>query len=240
MQLSLVVPVHNEAGNILPLLAEIEAALAGLEAYEILYVDDGSQDATAAELQAAQHRYPRLRILRHTRSCGQSSAVISGVRAARGVWIATLDGDGQNNPADLPDLIRRAAEPDHPVLVNGWRQQRQDSGLKRFSSRIANAVRGWLLRDKTPDTGCGLKLFQRSAFLQVPHFDHMHRFLPALFLRQGFRVVSFPVRHRPRTQGRSKYGLHNRLWVGLVDLLGVMWLQRRWCSTEVQELAPLE
>ncbi len=240
MQLSLVIPVHNEAGNILPLLAEIQTALMGLESYEIIYVDDGSQDATVTQLRTAQGHYPQLRVLRHAHSCGQSAAVLSGVRAARGVWVATLDGDGQNDPADLPDLIRRAAAPDHPVLVNGWRQRRQDSRLKQLSSRVANAVRGWLLRDNTPDTGCGIKLFQRNVFLQVPHFDHMHRFLPALFLRQGYHVVSFPVRHRPRAQGRSKYGLHNRLWVGLVDLFGVMWLQRRWRSAEVRELPPLE
>ncbi len=239
MQLSLVIPVHNEAGNIHPLLAEIDTALQALDAYEILYVDDGSSDATAQELRTALATYPRLRVLRHRKSCGQSTAVLSGVRAASGAWIATLDGDGQNDPSDLPRMILRAAEADHPALVNGWRRQRQDSGFKRISSRIANAVRGGLLGDHTPDTGCGIKLFQRAVFLQLPYFDHCHRFLPALFLRQGCTVVSLEVQHRPSTLGKSKYGLHNRLWVGLVDIIGVMWLQRRCRLPEVKEIKPV-
>ena len=239
MDLSVVVPVRNEAGNIGPLIDEIRAALdASAADYEVIYVDDGSTDATAAELAAIARDFPRLRVVRHEASCGQSTAVRSGVRHARGAWVATLDGDGQNDPADIPRLLERRGEElgrqggvvrgGAPLLcVCGYRRKRRDTWLKRLSSRIANGVRSRLLGDSTPDTGCGLKLFSRDAFLDLPYFDHMHRFLPALFLRAGGRIVSVEVNHRPRHAGRSKYGLHNRLWVGIVDLFGVMWLQRR-------------
>ena len=229
MDLSIVIPVRNEASNIAPLVAEIRAALDGLFEYEILYVDDGSGDGTAEEIRRLAAETPRLRLIRHAKSYGQSAAVRSGVRAARAAWIATLDGDGQNDPADIPKLwqLAQAAPAAPPLLLNGNRRRRQDSGLKRASSRIANGVRRRLLGDDTPDTGCGLKLFPRPLFLDLPYFDHMHRFLPALVLREGGEVRSVAVNHRPRRQGVSNYGVLDRLWVGIVDLIGVMWLQRR-------------
>jgi dolichol-phosphate mannosyltransferase len=238
---SVVVPVKNEEQNVEPLLAEIGGALQGFAPFEVIYVDDGSDDATPAVLAAAAARHPWLRVLRHARSCGQSAAIHTGVKAARHPWIATLDGDGQNDPADIPALLDAAADawrrgaPDggaggeraRNVLIAGHRVNRNDSWLRRFSSTVANRVRGAMLGDRSPDTGCGLKVFGRDAFLELPFFDHMHRFLPALFLRHGGTVASVAVRHRPRIAGRSKYGVSNRLWVGIVDLLGVMWLQRR-------------
>jgi dolichol-phosphate mannosyltransferase len=229
MDLSVVIPVKNEAENIAPLVREILAALDELCRYEIVYVDDGSTDATAAEIRNLMVQTPRLRLLRHAQSCGQSAAIRSGVQAARGAWIATLDGDGQNDPADIPELwdLARAAPPDPPLLVAGHRRIRRDSWSKRAASRIANRIRRRLLGDDTPDTGCGLKLFSRKLFLDLPNFDHMHRFLPALVLRAGGRVCSVPVNHRPRQGGASKYGVLDRLGVGVVDLCGVMWLQRR-------------
>ena len=219
---SVVVPVRNEAPNIAPLVAEIRAALAGV-AHEIVYVDDGSSDATPAELAAAGVRH-----LRHRQSCGQSAAVITGVKTATGHWIATLDGDGQNDPADIPRLLARAQELGGDVMVAGHRVTRRDTAVKRVTSRLANRIRARLLRDATPDTGCGLKVFPRALFLELPHFDHMHRYLPALVLRQGGRVVSEPVNHRPRTRGVSNYGTLDRLLVAFLDLVGVAWLQRRW------------
>ena len=234
--LSVVVPVRNEAGNVLPLIEEVHAALAGGPEFELLYVDDGSRDATPGELAAARARFPRLRVLTHRDSCGQSAALMTGVCAARGEWIATLDGDGQNDPADLPKLLAaRDSGPRNLQLVAGWRVARNDSWLKRVSSRVANAVRARLLGDATPDTGCGLKLILRSAYLALPVFDHMHRFLPALIQRNGGATLSVPVGHRPRVRGRSNYGLHNRLWTGIVDLAGVLWLKRRLKRPEVSE-----
>jgi dolichol-phosphate mannosyltransferase len=229
MELSIVIPVKNEAENIVPLAGEIRAALDGLVAYEILYVDDGSDDATASEISRLAGTTPQVRLLRHTRNYGQSAAISSGVHAARGAWIATLDGDGQNDPADLPAMwhLARQASPIPPLLIAGYRERRRDSWSKRVASRIANAIRGKLLGDHTPDTGCGLKLFPRSLFLDLPYFDHMHRFLPALVLREGGTVHSMAVNPRPRHKGMSKYGVFDRLGVGIVDLLGVMWLQRR-------------
>jgi dolichol-phosphate mannosyltransferase len=230
-ELTVVVPVKNEADNILPLIGEIHTVLSGRWRFEIVYVDDGSDDATPARLAEAGQLYPELRVVRHRYSCGQSQAVASGVKAARSPLIATLDGDGQNDPADIPALLERLlAEPADCrdlLLVAGCRQRRRDTMVRRLSSRIANRVRAGLLGDATPDSGCGLKVFSREAFLDMPRFDHMHRFLPALMIRRGGRVVSVAVNHRPRQRGQSKYGLWNRLWVGIVDLLGVMWLQRR-------------
>jgi dolichol-phosphate mannosyltransferase len=228
VQLSVVIPVRNEAENILPLLTEIHAALDDRADFEVVYVDDGSTDATPARLAEAMAKYPRLRVLAHAQSCGQSTALVTGFRAARGEWIATLDGDGQNDPADIPKLIaaRDGAAADLQ-LVAGYRKKRQDSWLKRLSSRIANGVRASLLGDATPDTGCGLKLILRTAVLELPYFDHMHRFLPALIQRNGGVTLSVEVNHRPRTRGTSNYGMFDRLWVGIVDLFGVMWLQRR-------------
>ena len=232
MRLSVVIPAHNEAENIAPLIREIGAALSGTGGaeWEVVVVDDGSGDGTGARATAAACDVPHLTVVRHPAPRGQSFAVVTGVRAATAPWIATLDGDGQNDPADIPRLLAardREAGRGGPLLLAGYRAERRDSWVKRVSSRTANGVRGRLLGDATPDTGCGLKLFEREAFLALPHFDHMHRFLPALFLRAGGRVVSVEVGHRPRTRGRSHYGTFNRLWVGIVDMLGVMWLMRR-------------
>ncbi|MCX7627523.1 MAG: glycosyltransferase family 2 protein [Methylophilaceae bacterium] len=225
-KLSVVVPVRNEADNIAPLIAEIRAALDGRVDYEIIYVDDGSTDATPQRLAAIKPTCPRLRVIRHAESCGQSTAIHTGVKAAHGDWIVTLDGDGQNDPADIPKLMAAVA-PGVELVGGNRRHTRRDSWIKRLSSVIANGVRSRLLGDSTPDTGCGLKLFPRAVFLDLPYFDHMHRFLPALVIRHGGRVVSVPVNHRPREFGKSHYGTLDRLMVGLVDLLGVMWLQRR-------------
>jgi dolichol-phosphate mannosyltransferase len=227
LELSVVIPVKNEAENIAPLVGEIHAALDGLVRFEIVYVDDGSTDDTVARIRALQSSDPALRVIRHGASCGQSTAVRTGVQAARGRWIATLDGDGQNDPADIPALWLLARAAGAAELYAGWRAKRQDSRIKRLSSRWANGIRAKLLGDATPDTGCGLKLFLRSTFLDLPYFDHMHRFLPALVLRAGGRVVSVKVNHRPRQRGKSNYGTFDRLWVGITDIFGVMWLQRR-------------
>lgn len=238
MELSVVIPVHNESDNILPLLEETAAALDGRYDYEVVVVDDGSSDQTPLRLREAARRFPRVRIVRHARRSGQSTALATGVRLAAGRLVATLDGDGQNDPADIPALVSalQAGAEDGLALVAGHRVTRRDSALQRFSSRVANGVRSRLLHDDTPDTGCGLKVFRRAAFLELPYFDHMHRFLPALMLRHGGRVQSLPVGHRPRTRGRSHYGVHNRLWVGLVDMGGVMWLRRRTRLTEATEI----
>jgi dolichol-phosphate mannosyltransferase len=238
--ISVVVPVHNEADNIAPLLAEIGAVLRGLTEYEIIVVDDGSTDATPGVLKECASRYPWLRPLRHVRNSGQSAALTTGVREARARWIVTLDGDGQNDPADIPALLERtqvAANAQSPAMIAGWRVERRDTWLKRISSKIANGVRGWILNDHTPDVGCGLKVFRRDVFLKLPQFDHMHRFLPALFQRAGEAVISVPVTHRHRTKGRSHYGLHDRLWVGIVDIFGVLWLGKRMKLTPFMDLA---
>ncbi|WP_199097705.1 glycosyltransferase [Dyella sp. ASV21] len=236
-QLSVVVPVFNERDNIPPLLAEIAAALRGKIDFEIIYVDDDSSDDSVAVLAAEKPQYPELRIVRHLTRSGQSTAVWNGVRAARSPWIATLDGDGQNDPADIPKLLAsRASALENVRLFAGWRTTRRDSFNKRISSKIANAVRSRMLKDSTPDTGCGLKLFDREVFLRLPYFDHMHRYLPALVKRAGFQSTSVPVGHRPRTAGSSKYGMLDRLWVGLADLRGVAWLMRRGKVTQVEEI----
>jgi dolichol-phosphate mannosyltransferase len=229
MDLSVVIPVKNEAENIAALVGEVCATLDGLVEYEILYVDDGSTDTTVAEISRLAAKIPQIRLLRHTRNCGQSAAIRTGVRAAQAAWIATLDGDGQNDPADISTLWRlaRQASADPPILIVGHRERRRDSSSKRWASGIANAVRGRVLGDRTPDTGCGLKLFPRALFLDLPYFDHMHRFLPALVLREGGAVRSVPVNHRPRRRGKSKYGIFDRLGVGIIDLFCVMWLQHR-------------
>ncbi len=227
---SVVIPVCNEQENVEPLAREIHAALTGRYDFETIFVDDGSTDGTARAVQdAGAAGMPEVRLIRHAVRSGQSAAVATGVRQARASWIATLDGDGQNDPADIPKLLDAAHRPGSGRLrlVMGNRTTRRDTWLRRLSSRVANGVRGGLLDDGTPDTGCGIKVFDRAVFMDMPRFDHMHRFMPALFQREGYEVVSVPVNHRERTRGKSKYGLHNRLWVGIVDLFGVMWLIRR-------------
>lgn len=239
MELSIVIPVKNEEENIAPLVREIRRSLSEVQ-YEIVYVDDGSSDGTWPTLKELLTTTPELRVVRHRASCGQSTAVLTGVRHARAPLIATLDGDGQNDPADIPGMLRawRREEQNSgkPIgCIAGWRTKRRDNGLRKLSSMVANAVRSRMLGDNTPDTGCGLKLFSREIYLRLPYFDHMHRFLPALFLREGTRVISKPVNHRSRERGTSKYGLHNRLWVGLVDIMGVMWLLNRAEAPEITE-----
>jgi dolichol-phosphate mannosyltransferase len=228
-RVSIVIPAHDEADSLPGLIDEVVAAFARRVDYEILVVDDASGDRTPDVLAGLQARQPALRVLRHARNAGQSAALMTGVRHARGAWIATLDGDGQNDPADLPSLldeIERRADP-ALKLIQGWRISRRDSVTKRWSSRIANAVRGTLLRDATPDSGCGIRVVERAALLGVPAFDHMHRFIPALLRQAGWSVASHPVNHRPRRAGRSHYDTWRRLRVGLVDMLGVAWLGRR-------------
>ena len=227
--LSVVVPLHDEAESAWPLLVEVAAAAAQVGSYEIIAVDDGSADGTLSRLIEAQAELPALRVLHHRRNAGQSAAIRTGVRAARAPTVATLDGDGQNDPADIPALIVAQHKGGERLkLVMGNRKaSRKDTWLRKISSSVANGVRGWFLKDGTPDTGCGIKLLHRATFLDLPRFDHMHRFLPALFLNAGAQVVSVPVRHRPRTRGVSKYGVMNRLWVGIVDLFGVRWIMRR-------------
>jgi len=236
-ELSVVVPVHNERDNIVPLLTEIVTALRGKADFEIVYVDDSSKDDSLAVLTAAKAQFPELRVLRHLSQIGQSTALRSGIKSARGQWIATLDGDGQNDPADIPKLLAmRSESPDAIKLFAGWRVDRKDTGSKRWASKFANALRSRLLGDATPDTGCGIKLFERSAFLDLPYFDHMHRYLPALFQRAGWQVKSVPVNHRPRGSGVSNYNNLNRALVGVSDLRGVAWLIRRSRRTGVEEV----
>jgi dolichol-phosphate mannosyltransferase len=227
-KLSIIIPVRDEAENVAPLVQEIRAALIEHAPFEIIFVDDASTDETAARILQARAQFPHVRLLRLAIGCGQSVAVRIGVQAARAPWIVTLDGDGQNDPADIPMLLQSLNRADRNVrLVMGNRLQRRDTFVRRLSSRIANGIRRRMLHDLTHDTGCGIKLFHRDTFLDLPSFDHMHRFLPALFIRAGAEVISVPVRHRPRTHGRSKYGVWDRLWVGIIDLFGVRWLIRR-------------
>lgn len=230
MDVSVVIPAQNEAGNIESLVAEVVDVLDGWCEFEIVVVDDGSTDGTAAALETLQNRYRTLRVLRHADPCGQSLAVRSGVKAARADVIATLDGDGQNDPRDLPRLwsiLETAARDANVHLVIGHRRRRQDSLWRKVCSRVANGVRSRILGDDTPDSGCGIKVFLREAFLELPAFHHMHRFLPALFRRSGSGVLSVEVRHRPRLRGRSHYGTFSRLTAGVIDLAGMLWLIRR-------------
>ena len=225
---SIVVPVRNEAGNIAPLIAEIAAALGPSLGFEIIYVNDGSTDRTESELTLLMASRPWLRQIKHQTSCGQSAAVSTGVRHARAAVVVTLDGDGQNDPAFIPALLQALAAGAPQVgLVAGQRTGRQATGFKKWQSRIANAVRGAVLRDGTRDTGCGLKAFRRDLFLALPYFDGLHRFLPALVRRDGYEIGYVDVVDRPRRAGTSNYGMWDRLWVGILDLLGVWWLIRR-------------
>jgi dolichol-phosphate mannosyltransferase len=231
---SIVVPVRNEAENIAPVIAEIAAALDGRWNYEIVYVDDGSTDATPERLASAMKGRPNLRQVRHAASTGQSAAVRSGVRVARGAIVATLDGDGQNNPAFLPALISAIEQGGARTgLAAGQRVGRKDTGFKKIQSRIANTVRNAILHDGTRDTGCGLKAFRREVFLALPYFDGLHRFLPALVRREGYDIVYVDVIDRPRHSGVSNYGFFDRVWIGIMDLAGVWWLIRRKKPTPV-------
>lgn len=229
LAVSVVVPVFDEAENVASLVAEIAAALEGRR-YEMIFVDDCSRDATAAVLEALKAQHPQLRVLRHGKNSGQSRAVRTGVLHARAPVVATLDGDGQNDPADLPKLLDALERPGGAAmlaLVGGRRVRRQDTAWKRFGSKIGNGIRKRLLNDRTDDTGCGIKAFRRDAFLMLPYFDHIHRFLPALMLREGYDIAFEDVNHRPRRHGTSKYSNIGRLLASLSDLLGVMWLLRR-------------
>jgi dolichol-phosphate mannosyltransferase len=234
VDVSIVVPVRNEAENVSPLIVEIAAALDGRWKHEIIYVNDGSTDATAERIAAIMKQRENLRQIRHATSSGQSAAVRSGVRAARGAIVATLDGDGQNNPAFLPDLISAIEKGGERVgLAAGQRVGRKDTGFKKIQSRIANGVRNGILRDGTRDTGCGLKAFRREVFLMLPYFDGLHRFLPALVRREGYDIAYVDVTDRPRRSGVSNYGFFDRLWIGILDLGGVWWLIRRKKPTPV-------
>lgn len=226
-KLSVVVPVFNEQGNIAPLYAEVAAALKGRIPYELILVDDCSTDGTGEEIAAVCRDSATVRCCHHDQNRGQSAAVRTGVKAARSAVVAVLDGDGQNDPKDICKLYGRLRAVPSLKMVIGERRARQDNWLRKKSSKIANAVRSRLLGDGIKDTGCGIKVFYRNDFLELPAFDHMHRFLPALMQRDGGKVSSVPVNHRPRLYGVSKYGVRNRLWVGITDMLGVMWLQKR-------------
>jgi dolichol-phosphate mannosyltransferase len=225
---SVVVPVRNEAGNVAPLVFDIEAACAALAPFEVIYVNDGSTDGTSEALRELMATRPWLRQLRHAQSCGQSAAVRTGVRRAEAPVIVTLDGDGQNDPAFIPEMLAVLEAGGASMgLVQGQRVGRKDTGFKKLQSKIANGVRARVLRDSTRDTGCGLKCFRREAYLALPYFDALHRFMPALMVREGFTLGHVDVQDRPRLTGVSNYGFFDRLWVGIGDLIGVRWLIRR-------------
>jgi len=225
---SIVVPVRNEADNVAPLIAEIVDALGKQMTFEVIYVNDGSTDRTESELTLLMASRPWLRHVIHQVSCGQSAAVRSGVIHARAPVVVTLDGDGQNDPAFIPALLKAlAAGGPHVGLIAGQRVGRKATGFKRLQSYIANAVRSAVLRDGTRDTGCGLKAFRRELFLALPYFDGLHRFLPALVRREGYEIGYVDVVDRPRRAGISNYGMWDRLWIGILDLFGVWWLIRR-------------
>lgn len=241
--LSVVIPARNEAENVRPLVAEVRQALDGAFDYELIYVDDGSTDATFETLKAlVAEGFERLRVLRHGKSTGQSFAVLTGARAARGTWLVVLDADGQNDPADIPGMVRSVLddqERDPRVVgVIGHRVNRRDDWVKRVSSRVANSFRNAMLKDGVPDVGCGLKAVRLDWYLRLPAFDHMHRYVPTLVQARGGIMKVHPVNHRPRMAGSSNYGVWNRLWVGLVDVLGVYWLKRRSKAVVVTEVLP--
>ncbi|MGB5559170.1 MAG: glycosyltransferase family 2 protein [Paracoccaceae bacterium] len=239
VQVSIVIPMKNEGQNIGALIGDILAAC-GPEEVEVIAVDDASTDNSADVVRDLMATHPNVRLVQHDRSGGQSAAVHSGVRAARAAIIATLDGDGQNPPAELPRLYAPLIDPAAPAtlgLVAGQRVKRQDTWSKRYASKFANALRGWALNDGTRDTGCGLKAFRRDAFLALPYFNHMHRYLPALFKRDGWQLALVDVSHRPRIAGQSNYSNWQRGLVGAVDLIGVMWLLRRRKTATAAETA---
>lgn len=226
VEFSVVVPVHNEVGNAANLAREIAAALDG-RAFEMIFVNDASTDETVEELIQARAELPQLRILSHRTNSGQSRAIRSGVQAARAPVIGTLDGDGQNDPADLPALYRTLVRADAPTdlaMVMGRRAKRQDNAWKKFGSRFANRIRQGLLKDGCDDSGCGIKVLKRSVFLELPYFDHMHRYMPALIRAEGYRADFVDVNHRGRMHGVSKYTNFGRLGAAISDLRGVIWL----------------
>ncbi|WP_035917846.1 glycosyltransferase family 2 protein [Legionella fairfieldensis] len=237
IDLSLIIPVYNEVDNVEALYREIVTALP-LERfiYEVIFVDDGSTDGTIERLQKLSQAKTNLKVICHKRNFGQSAALLSGAKAAQYSFLVTLDGDGQNDPADIPRLVEQLQ--DFRTVVLGNRRKRDDNYLRKLSSRVGNGIRRFFLKDECPDTGCSLKLFPRTAFLELPHFNHIHRFLPALFKRAGFKLINLPVNHRPRQHGISKYGVMNRLFVGIYDLIGVRWLLKRPCSPEVIRYEP--
>jgi dolichol-phosphate mannosyltransferase len=256
VRVSIVIPIKNEEESIASLVKEIRETMEGRFTFEIICINDGSTDATLSVLGKLQSDCPHLKVWSHQTSSGQSRAVYHGVHLARHPIIATLDADGQNVPADIPAMVEKLLLLDTPApmilpayrlpptifdtpgktaLIAGYRKYRNDTWVKRVSSKIANKFRGWALRDRTPDTGCGLKVFYREVFLRLPYFDHMHRFLPALVRRIGYGIAVHEVKHRPRRAGNSKYGLHDRLWAGIIDTLGVIWLQRRCKPVEIVE-----
>lgn len=236
--ISVVIPAKDEAGNIGPLITEIFQALNTLTPFEVIVVDDGSSDGTAAEVvDTANSLGCQAKAVIHTQSTGQSTAISTGVRHAAGDWIVTLDADGQNDPADIPAMLIVAQQINAAdFCIAGYRKHRKDTAWKRFQSRIANKIRNAMLRDGVPDTGCGLKLFPRETFLKMPYFDHMHRYIPALVRRMGGEVHISVVNHRDRQVGVSKYTAWNRAWVGIVDILGVMWLIRRAKIAEIKQV----
>ena len=240
--ISIVIPAKNEAENIRPLITEIQSAMAGRDDYELIYVDDGSTDSTWSELQELSEGNPHLMLLRHQQSVGQSLAILSGAWQARGKWLVVLDADGQNDPADIPGMLEavQGANQRDPAVwgVIGHRVNRRDDWVKRLSSKVANGFRDFMLRDGIPDTGCGLKAVLRERYLRLPSFNHMHRYIPTLIQAQGGSMLVHPVNHRPRQAGVSNYGVWNRLWVGLVDVLGVWWLKRRAKVVHIQERRP--
>ncbi len=228
-EFSVCVPMHNESGNAAALIGEIAAALEG-RAFEMVITDDASTDDTRAVLAGLKADYPQLRVLSHRKNAGQSRALRSAIQAARAPIIGTLDGDGQNDPADLPALYRsltRADAPEGLKMVMGRRASRKDSAWKKFGSRFGNGIRKWMLKDDCTDSGCGIKVMKREAFLSLPYFDHMHRYMPALMGAEGYKVEFMDVNHRERGAGQSKYTNFGRLWAALSDLRGVMWLIRR-------------
>ncbi len=238
MDLSVVVPVRNEAENVAAVAAEIRAALAGRFHFEIIFADDGSSDTTPAELKKLKAAFAEVRVVTLDRPSGKSRAIIEAVRRAGAPVICTMDGDGQDDPKFIASFWEKMkAEGAKAVnrIVCAHRQNRRDTWLKRQVSPLANGIRRAVLKDNTPDSGCGYKMFPRDAFLELPRFENMHRFLPALFIRRGGESVSVPVLHRPRAKGRSKYGVFDRLWVGIWDLLGVAWLARRTTNPGVKE-----
>lgn len=235
---AVIAPMKNESGNIARLAEEIAEACAPIGPFEAIFVDDGSDDSTPQDIAEARARFPFLRQLRHAESRGQSCAVASGVRAARAPIICTLDGDGQNPPSQIPKLVAPFLEGEDPALglVAGARVNRQDTGSRRWASRFANALRKRVLHDGSPDSGCGLKAFRRADFLRLPYFDHMHRYLPSLIIREGMRVETAPVEHRARGEGATKYTNLGRAMVGALDLFGVWWLMRRRRVPQVSEV----